>query len=206
MELLVLVAVLSTSLILLASGAGHAAGPATFRSRMTHHHVLGSRGVRWAAAVVPVLEVTAGAGALWAVLAPSRAGLVAALLLQTALFGAFAGYLALAVRTGNAGVPCGCGPAEVPVGSPAIARAAGLGALPGVSVVILGALSLSSLPLGPVALRADARGLLAGAAGCTFAVLLMILAPARRLEPLTPPRSALSAGDPTPGRTMIGSA
>lgn len=200
MELLILVAVLSTSLILLASGAEHAVRRATFRSRMANHHVLGSRGVRVAGAALPVLEVLVAAGTLWAVATSHRAGLVAALLLQTTLYGAFAGYLAMVVRAGHAGVPCGCGPADVPVGRPAIARAAGLGALPGVSLVLLGA-----VPLGPVALGADARGLLAGAAGFTFAVLLVILAPARRLEPLrTPP--GVPADDPRLEPTMIGTA
>ena len=46
------------------------------------------------------------------------------------------------------------------------------------------------------ALRADARGLLAVAAGVTFAVLLVILPSARRLEP-----AAMS----TPGVLTIGS-
>ncbi len=206
MDLLILVAVLSTSLVLVASGVEHAAGQARFRSRLADHHVLGFRGVRSVGAALPVLELMVAAGAFWAVATSSRTGLVTALLVQTVLYLSFAGYLALVVKAGNAGVPCGCGPAEVPVGRSAIARAVGLGALSGASAVVIGAYAL-----GPIHLRADVRGLLAGAAGFTLAVLLVILAPARRLEPLTTTQSGLPAGDPaspgtTPERTMIGSA
>jgi hypothetical protein len=48
------------------------------------------------------------------------------------------------------------------------------------------AAGVAALDPDAVALHADARGLLAAAAGLTFAVLLVILAPARRLEETEP--------------------
>jgi hypothetical protein len=48
------------------------------------------------------------------------------------------------------------------------------------------AAGVAALDAGAVALHADARGLLAAAAGLTFAILLVILASARRLEATEP--------------------
>jgi len=205
-ELLILACVLSTSLILLAAGAEHVAGQAKLRSRMLMHRLLGSRGIRWAGAGLAALEVLVAIGSFWSVATSSRAGLVASLLLQTALYWSFAGYLVMVVRAGNAGVPCGCGPAEVPVGRPAIARAIGLGVLSCVSAVSVTAIDLESLTI-----RVDARGLLACAAGFTLAILLVILPAARRVESLPSPRRAHESSDRsnpanTPDPMMIGSA
>lgn len=195
MDLLILAFVLSTSLILLAAGAEHLVTHPTLRSRMRMHHVLGPRGVRWASTALPVLELLAAVGTFWSVATSSRAGLVASLLLQTALFWAFAGYLVMVVRAGNAGVPCGCGPAELPVGRSATARAVGLGV-----VSLVSAVGLMALDLGSVTIGLDARGLLAGAAGFTLAILLVILAPARRMEALTNPDDVSRDRDqPAPG-------
>lgn len=185
MEILLLAAVLSTSFILFAAGAEHVAGQATFRSRIQTHRLFGARAVRLAGAVLPVLELLVSIGAFWSVATASRSLLLVSLLLQTALFFSFAGYLVMVVRAGNGGVPCGCGPAEVPVGRSAIARAIGLGVLSCVSAVSLVAFGVQALTI-----RADGRGLLAGAAGFVFAVLLVILAPARRLEPNSGPDDA----------------
>ena len=190
MDLFVLVSILSTSLILLAAGVQHLTGQATFRSRLRAHGVAGVRTGRVISAGLPVLEVLVAAGTLGAVATSSRTGLIAGSLAQALLYLSFAGYLARVVREGNTGVPCGCGPAEVPVGRSAIARAIWLGLLSGAS-----AAGVAALDPGAVALHADARGLLAAAAGLTFAILLVILASARRLE----------AAEPRPDH-MIGSA
>jgi hypothetical protein len=205
-ELLILVCLLSTSLVLFAAGVEHVAGRAKLRSRMLTHQVLGPRGVTLASVGLSVLELVVATGSLWFVATSSRSGLGAALLLQTVLFWSFAGYLVMVVRAGNAGVPCGCGPAEVPVGRSAIARAIGLGILSCASAVSVSAFDLESLTI-----RANASGLLACAASFTLAILLVILAPARRLEPLTGPRNVPETGGPsnpgkTPRQTMIGSA
>jgi hypothetical protein len=180
-ELFVLVSILSTSLILLAAGIQHLAANATFRSRLRAHGVAGPRAGQVIGAGLPVLEVLVAAATFAAVATANSTGLIAFLLVQAALYLAFAGYLARVVRAGNAGVPCGCGPAEVPVGRSAIARAIGLGLLSGAS-----AAGVAALDAGAVALHADARGLLAAAAGLTFAILLVILASARRLEATEP--------------------
>jgi hypothetical protein len=205
-ELLVLVFVLSTSLILFVAGAEHAARQANLRSRLRMQQLLGLRAVRSVSVGLPVLELLAASGCFWSVATSSRSGLVVSLVAQTALYWSFAGYLMMVLRAGNAGVPCGCGPAEVPVGRSATARATGLGVLSCASAV-----SVTAFDLGPLTVRADARGLLACVAGLTLAILLVILAPTRRLEPLPASHRVPGNGDPsstdkTPDPVMIGSA
>ena len=181
MDLFALVSVLSTSLILLAAGAQHLFTHTVLRSRLAAHGVAGPLAGRVISTGLPALEVLVAGLTFWAVATASRTGLIVGLLAQTLLFLAFAGYLAQVVRVGNAGVPCGCGPAEVPVGRGAIARAIGLGVLAGVA-----AIGVTVLDPGTVALHADVRGLLAATAGFTFAILLVILASARRMEAPSP--------------------
>jgi hypothetical protein len=205
-EVLILVGVLTTSLILLAAGAEHVAGRAMLRSRLRVHQVLGAGGIRSVSAGLPVLELLVAVSAFLSVATSSRPGLVASLLLQTALYWSFAGYLVMVVRAGNAGAPCGCGLAEAPVGGSAIARAIGLGVLSCASAVSSAVVDLNSTTVRP-----DARGVLTCVAGFTLAVLLMILPSARRLEPPSRPHAGPHPSDPSnPGNTpepmMIGSA
>ena len=127
MAILVAVAALTTSLLLLASGAAHARRPGALGAALAAHGV-----VRRTAPVVPALpaaELALGAATVVAELA--RVPWVLALLLagQVLLFSAFAVYLSRVARRGGQGLACGCGLPEVPVGPHAVARAAGLAAL-----------------------------------------------------------------------------
>jgi hypothetical protein len=204
-ELVVLVAILATSLILGAAGAEHVARQSKLRSRMRTHGVLGPRAVGVVSTVLPVLELLGGLGAVWFVVTSGRFGIIASLVVQTALYWLFAGYLVLVVRAGNAGLPCGCGVAEAPAGGSAIVRAIALGV-----VSCSSAASLITFGLDSVSIRANAQGLLAITASLSISVLLTILPSARRIEPTTRPRIEPQTGLPAkssdmPDSVMMGS-
>ena len=192
MNLPILVAALSTSLILLAAGAEHVVAQGKLRSSLRVHGLFGPRGIGPVVIALPALELITAAGALGSVAVANQNWLVASLTLQTVLFGSFAGYLAMVMRAGKAGVPCACGLAEVPVGRAAVARAGGLALLS--AVCALGATTAAA----PLTLPQGADALVTGLAAVTFAVLLVILASARRVEPSTTDQQA--------GQQEVGSA
>jgi Methylamine utilisation protein MauE len=168
-DLLAAVAALTTSLLLLASGIAHLRRPVG--AELAVHAVL-PRNVRPAVAIaLPAAELLAGLAGVGTLRGP-------ALVLQAVLFAAFAAYLALVVRAGGAGVPCGCGLPEVPVGPVAVSRAAALAAL----ALVAAAFSGGRPP------DAGSLALLAVAAP-TLALLVAIVPAARRLT--TPTGAAL---------------
>jgi hypothetical protein len=160
-DLLAAVAALTTSLLLLAAGLEHLrhrVGP-----ELAAHGVL-PRDVRPVVAVaLPAAELLAGLAGAVALRGPALVG-------QAIIFAAFAAYLALVVRAGRSGVPCGCGLPEVPVGPVAVGRAAALAVL----ALLAAGLSAGRPP--------DAGGLaLVAVAAPTLALLVAIVPAARRL-------------------------
>lgn len=201
MDILVLVSVLSPSLVLLSAGAQHLAKRSTLRSRMAAHGVLAPRSIAAVVVTLPLMELLIAAGVIYFLGVSSRSGLIASLVLQAVMYSSLAAYLVVVVRGGNAGVPCGCGVGEAPVGGPVIARAIVLGLLSATAAIGVGLLG-QTLTVG-----LDTRGLLSVTAGLTLAILLVILVPARRLEasadrPDTPGTSNRSPLNPADRMTM----
>jgi hypothetical protein len=159
--LLAAVAALTSSLLLLASGVAHLRRPV--RAELDAHAVL-PRNARPAAAIaLPAAELLAGLAGAVTLRGPS-------LVLQAVLFAAFAAYLALVVRAGGTGVPCGCGLPEVPVGPVALGRAAALAVLALVAAVFSGGRPPDAGSLALLAVAAP-----------TLALLVAIVPAARRL-------------------------
>jgi len=159
------VAALTTSLLLLASGVTHLRRPVG--AELAAHGVL-PRNVRSAVATaLPAAELLAGLTGAVALRGP-------ALVFQTLLFAAFAAYLALVVRAGGAGVPCGCGLPEVPVGPVAVGRAAALAVLALVAAAFSGGRPPDAASLALLAVAAP-----------TLALLVAIVPAARRLPTAT---------------------
>ena len=175
-------AVLTSSLLLLASGASHVRGPSALRAVLAAHRVVRTpTGIGRAAVAVPLAELLTGLLPVAALGTGLRPALAAAVGGQAALFAAFAGYLTLAVRAGSTGLPCGCGLPEVPVGPSSVARAAGLGLLAALAAIWVGGPWSAELPTRPAEL------LLVAVAAPTLALLLAIVAPARHSPAASPP-------------------
>ncbi len=187
MSVLAAVAALVPALLLAAAGAGHARRRAALSADLAAHGVLGPGARAAVTPVLPAVELLVGLGVAGTLALGSRTGLLAALAAQTLLLAAFARYLAVAARSGAAGLPCGCGLPEVPVGPGAVARAAALGLL------TVAALATSAGPWWQGPPRDAAEVVLVAAAAPTLALLLAVVQPARRRPaPHPTPRGAVS--------------
>ena len=178
MAILAAVAALTTSLLLLAAGAAHARRPGALGAALAAHGVV--RRVTTVVRLLPAAELALGGATVLALVVAAQGWAALLLVGQVLLFSAFAAYLSRVSRRGGQGLACGCGLPEVPVGPPAVARAAGLAALAGFAAA--GTLT-AGVP------RDAASVAVVAVAAPTLALLLAVVQAARR-QPLVPSRAA----------------
>jgi Methylamine utilisation protein MauE len=183
-DVLVAVAALTTSLLLSASAVAHLRRREAFRADLAAHSV--PPGAAAASPALPAVELATGVGAIAALAVGRHALLVAVLVAQAATFATFAGYLGFVVRAGRAGLPCGCGLPDVPVGPAAIGRAGGMALV----AVVAAAWTASPSWTGVSTVPGDVA--LVATAGVTLAVLAAVVPSARRLPATARPRGATS--------------
>lgn len=171
------------AVVLVFSGAAHLRDRAALGVVMARHRVLPAGLRRLTSAALPVLQLALGLALLVTIGAGASGASFALGLGAAALFLAFALYLHRASRApGAAGMPCGCGVGEAPLGVWVVARALLLAVLSGAGAI--GGVTMTENPLagaGSAGADGAVRVVVSAAAVLALVVAISVLPAARAM-------------------------